>query len=104
MSNLSDLVGEYFKNNNFVNWKHEKIVEYLLDNGVTETSEDVIIKCIDTVLTSLLTSDNDNINKNMQNKAEKLKKTILSSFKKRPEIKKLIMQINMVSLIFKKLI
>lgn len=44
MSNLSDLVGDYFKNNKFVNCKHKKIVEYLL----AETSEDVIINRIDT--------------------------------------------------------
>ena len=92
---VSDLIVEYFRNNDFVNWKHKKIVEYLLNNGVTEISEDVIINCIEDVLTSLI---NDNINKNMQNKARKLKETILSAFNKRPKIKKLISQINMVSL------
>ena len=95
LSDVPDLIVEYFRNNDFVNWKHEKIVEYLLNNGVTEISEDVIINCIEDVLTSLI---NDNINKNMQNKARKLKETILSAFNKRPEIKKLISQINMASL------
>jgi len=92
---IKNIIEQYLNENDYVSWTHENLLKYLLSCNVTDTYEDVLVNFTRSALTKII--NNDNLNQNIQNKAKKLNDTMLTTFNKRPEIKRLINLITKVS-------
>lgn len=92
---IKNIIEQYLNENDYVSWTHENLLNYLLTCNVKDTYEDVLVNFTRSALTNII--NNDNLNQNIRNKAKKLNDTMLNTFNKRPEIKRLIYLITKVS-------